>query len=74
MEVGDPYINFIFSALNNRDGGIEAVEEGYEQFLAAKRQYESEGKRVENPPALFNRCAKAVVENNKFERESKEDL
>lgn len=74
MKIGDLYINFILSVLNDRDGGIKAIEEGYEQFLEAMRKYESEGKSVNNPPALFNSCVKAIVENNRYERETKEDL
>lgn len=73
LAVGDHHINFILSVLNDRDGGIEVIEEGYEQFCEAKRKYEDEGKPVSNPPALFNRCIMAIVESNRYERETKED-
>lgn len=69
MEVGDPYLNFILSVLNDSEyGGIEAIEEGFKQFSEAKQRYEDEGKPVKNPPALFNSCVTNVVEVNKHER------
>lgn len=74
LAVGDPYMNFILSALKNPDGGIEVIEDGYEQFCEAKRNYEDKGEPVSNPPALFNRCVTAIIEGNRYERETKEDL
>ncbi|PIR89607.1 MAG: hypothetical protein COU07_01785 [Candidatus Harrisonbacteria bacterium CG10_big_fil_rev_8_21_14_0_10_40_38] len=66
--VGDPYIHFIIAMLKECKNDIEPIEEGYDNFLSARQNYEREGKRVENPAALFNRCVVTAVENWKYEK------
>jgi hypothetical protein len=72
LEVEDPNMNFILSVLNDKDGGIEVVEEGYESYLAACAEYKRKGEPVKNPACLFNSCATVALEGRRHDKKLEE--
>lgn len=62
LEVGDKYMDFILSALHNKYGGLEVIEEALDHYhKVIELSEEKENDPIVNTAAFFNSCVTSAI-------------
>ncbi len=72
LEVDEPFIDYLLAKLNEADGHIEVIEDGFQRFQNVMRIAEEKVvDPVRNPGALFNYSIQSALEDYKLKKSGK---